>query len=248
MGDYATATDPATLSRQSFANGSRPTPDVAALQGTRLTTVGEPEKGMILDASRFKQWTGNSLITARRLHQDIFTFLPTFKIIFDSNHELEVSDMTIFKSGRMWVIPFDRFFSEEERDTGLKDRFRQQEYTNAIFLWCYWGYAAYKEKGFSDKPAAVIEATERFRKNSDRMEQFMDECMKPSERNTPGQTAYKTFREWVQAAGGQPIGKKGFFVELRRLGVLAATATVNGKTEKNVLVGYEIANELPFPA
>lgn len=245
MGDYSVAMNPATLTRKQFTNSSAPSPDVTALRDARLVRVGEPEKGMILDAERFKAWTGNSKIRAREMYQKKeLEFDPRFKIIFDTNHELEISDMTIFRSDRIVVVPFDRYFSEKDRDLGLKERFRQPKYSDAILYWCYKGYLHYSEKGvgLKNKPESVKIATESFKKRSDKMAQFMEDCMHPSNRNASAKATYETYYEWCRETKKNPLGRNNFFTELRNLGIYADRGKVGGIDTKGIVVGYEITD------
>lgn len=64
--------------------------------------------------------TGNNILTARYLRENSFEFKPQFKLFIDTNHLPQISDMTLFESDRIKIIPFNRHFTAEERDIDLK--------------------------------------------------------------------------------------------------------------------------------
>ena len=72
-----------------------------------------------------KRMTGNDTLNARFLHENSFDFKPNFKIFINTNYLPNVSDMTLFDSGRLKIIPFKRHFEEAEQDKGLKSHFAE---------------------------------------------------------------------------------------------------------------------------
>jgi putative DNA primase/helicase len=74
-------------------------------------------------------------------------YTPEFKIFFNTNHLPRASDDTIFSSGRVKLIPFDRHFTPEEQDTGLKKLFRSGENKSSILNWLIEGYKLLGSEG-----------------------------------------------------------------------------------------------------
>ena len=77
--------------------------------------------------------TGNDTINARFLNENSFDFVPVFKIFINTNYLPNVNDMTLFQSGRLKIIPFNRHFEEGEQDQGLKGQFAKPENLSGIF-------------------------------------------------------------------------------------------------------------------
>lgn len=127
LGDYGCASRPETIALKSYTNGSQPSEDVARLAGVRFVNIPEPGKGMVLDAAKVKAMTGNDTLNARFLHENSFDFRPQFKIYVNTNYLPVINDMTLFSSDRIIIIPFDRHFDEQSRDTTLKRQFSEEK-------------------------------------------------------------------------------------------------------------------------
>lgn len=123
LGDYGCASRPETIAMKSYTNGSQPSEDVARLAGVRFVNIPEPGKGMVLDAAKVKAMTGNDTLNARFLHENSFDFQLQFKIYVNTNFLPVINDMTLFSSDRIIIIPFDRHFDEQSRDTTLERQF-----------------------------------------------------------------------------------------------------------------------------
>ena len=59
-----------------------------------------------------------------------------------------------------------------------------------------------------------------------------------SGKNTPAKEAYEVYAQWCDDCGYGCENKGNFFAELKTKGIFANSATVNGRTVRNVLKGY----------
>ena len=123
MGEYGKNADPTMLQAKFNSQSGGPSEEIARLAGSRFVNISEPEKKITLDAALTKRLTGNDTITARYLHENSFEFRPNFKIFINTNHRPNITDLTLFESGRIKIIPFDRHFEENEQDKDLKSTF-----------------------------------------------------------------------------------------------------------------------------
>lgn len=236
LGSYAVTVNPETFATSSGRSGSGPSPDRANMRAARLLHVSEFSKGMLLDCAYIKRITGGDVIKARKLHQDEITFKLTGQIIINTNYLPQVNDVTIFDSRRVVVIPFTRHFTPEEQDHHLKRRLNSQKMLNQIFYWCLDGLKAYRAEGALKFPKSIIKATREYQGDSDKVARFMEERTEEyPNHNLAGSEAYENYTSWCASNGLQTEGKKTFFVELRRKGLLAESGTVDGKTVKNVI-------------
>ncbi len=55
-----------------------------------------------------------------------------FKLYVNTNYLPVITDTTLFTSGRVLIIPFDKHFEEWEQDKGLKAEFGKPEVQSAI--------------------------------------------------------------------------------------------------------------------
>ena len=120
LADYGATISPETLAVKQNKDSRTASPDIAKLAGARLVIASEPPKRMIFDTSLVKTLTGRDRVTARFLHQNEFSFTPKFKLILNTNYLPTITDNTIFKSGRVRVVSFNKHFEESEQNKKLK--------------------------------------------------------------------------------------------------------------------------------
>lgn len=201
MGEYGRTAKPDMLSAKGIINSSGPSEDVARLNGARMVNISEPGKHMQINASLTKQMTGNNILTARFLRENSFEFKPQFKLFIDTNHLPQISDMTMFDSDRIKIIPFYRHFSAKERDLDLKSYFAQPENLSAILNWCLEGFRLYHEEGLG-MPKSVLEATAEYRRVSDRVLMFATQCLKKERgKELRSKAIYKRYQDWCAENG-----------------------------------------------
>ena len=145
LGDYSKTAQAETLMVSGRKDGRGPSEDVARLAGARMVSVAELPQGGKMDASVVKQLTGRDSVTARFLGQNSFEYVPQFKLLLHTNHLPQCSDLSVFDSGRVLVLPFSRHFEEWEQDKGLKDEFRKPENLSAVLNWLLKGLADYRD-------------------------------------------------------------------------------------------------------
>ena len=242
VGDYGRATRPETISMKPTVNGNMPSEDVARLAGARFVNISEPDKKMVLSAALVKTLTGNDTITARFLHENSFEFRPQFKLFINTNHLPQVTDVTLFTSGRVKLIPFERHFDESERDTGLKKALSTPAALSGILNWCLDGLWLIEETGF-DMPESVKIATDEYRQRSDKMGRFVAESL---EADPQGEIrtadAYELYKAWCARNGQFAESMANFKSEMENFGTIkrkrpaGSNGTVNPQA---FILGYK---------
>ena len=176
----------------------------------------EPEKKITLDAALTKRLTGNDTITARYLHENSFEFRPNFKIFINTNHRPNITDLTLFESGRIKIIPFDRHFEENEQDKDLKSTFAKPENISGILNWMLEGYKMFRSQGLA-MPDSVVQATMDYQMFSDKMGQFFDECIEEKESSELRRGAiYTRYKEWCGENGYRAEAAKNLNQEIEK--------------------------------
>lgn len=120
--------------------------------------------------------TGNDTMNARFLHENSFDFKPQFKLYINSNYRPAISDLTLFSSDRVIIVTFDRHFGEDEQDKNLKELFTMPNSQSAILNWLLECYRLIQTEGLMI-PDSVKEAIEEYRKDSDKVARFTEECL-----------------------------------------------------------------------
>lgn len=217
MGDYGKTSNPEMLSTKfGNTNASGPSEEIARLAGVRFVNISEPEKKITFNAALVKRMTGNDTLNARFLHENSFDFRPNFKIFINTNYKPSVSDMTLFYSNRLKLIPFKRHFEEHEQDKGLKAVFAAPESQSAIFNWCYEGYKLFRKQGLDD-PTAVSDATREYQEESDRIGQFVDAWLEEGEAFEERTSAvYNIYGQWCEKYGYRKENSNNFKNAIQR--------------------------------
>lgn len=210
QGGYGKAARPETITQKDKANSNAPTEDIARLAGARAVNISEPGQQMVLSAALVKTLTGRDTINARFLNENSFDFVPQFKLFINTNHLPKVTDPTIFDSGRVKVIPFERHFTEAEQDKGLKRKLRTAESLSGILNWCLDGLWMMKETGL-ESPEAVKAATASYQRASDKVARFVEETMEPDQTSEiRTEEAYQAYQDWCVRNGHRPEAMPGF--------------------------------------
>lgn len=240
-GGYALSMQPQTLAQKQSKDTRQASGDIARLDGCRFLNASEPPKRMLFDTALLKTLLGRDTITARHLYEREFEFTPRFHLFINTNYLPLITDDTLFSSGRINVIRFDRHFSPDEQDATLKDKLRTPENISGIFNWCLQGLRAFREEG-ATPPASVRAATDEYRQSSDKFGNFMAECLVKSSRNCAASAAYQRYHTWCEDNGFGTENKRSFFDELKSKGLLANSGTVDGLTVHNVICGYQLTS------
>jgi putative DNA primase/helicase len=239
---YAMQMKPESLAQKQNNDSRQANGDIARLAGTRFLNVSEPPKKMIFDAALLKTLLGRDSIVARHLHEREFEFVPLFKLFMNTNYLPHIQDDTLFSSGRINVISFERHFGEHEQDKSLKNKLRSPENLSGILNWCLEGLRRFHTEGL--KPTtAIVEATADYRKESDKVGKFLAECLEPANENITAKTAYEVYEQWCRACGYGCENQGNFFTELRGKSLISKTGTVKGVTKPRVIKGYKVVQE-----
>lgn len=242
LGDYALTMKPETLAVKQNLDSRQASGDVARLAGCRFCNASEPPKRMLFDTALLKSLLGRDSITARHLHQREFSFIPKFKLVINTNYLPTITDDTVFSSGRINVISFDRHFEPHEQDKHLKDKLRSSQELSGILNWCIEGLWLYQQQGL-EPPKTVQTATETYRTDSDKIGNFINECLIKSSQNSKAKDIYELYVKWCDDNGYGCENKGNFFAELKNKGIFATSGTVDGKTVKNIVKGYTVDTE-----
>lgn len=243
MGDYGCTSRPETISMKQAVSSSSPSEDIARLAGVRFVNISEPGKGLNLDAAKLKTMTGNDTLNARFLHENSFDFKPQFKLYINTNYLPVVNDMTIFKSGRIITIPFERHFDEDEQDRTLKAEFARPENRSAILNWLIEGFRMQQEEGLG-MPDEVRKATESYEADSDKIRCFADDCLEKID-GAEERTAdvYRAFQIWCRDNGYHPEGMRAFKQLLLSFAQVVRKRPKNSGNMTTMLLGYRLISD-----
>lgn len=263
-GEYASMADFTSFLER---KGDGPRNDIARLFGARAVTSIEVGEGRRLNEAMVKTLTGGDVVSARYLYAEAFEFRPTFKLWLAANHRPTIrgTDFAIWRRIRM--VPFTVQIPEEERvdrDTLLRELRAELP---GILAWAVAGCLMWQHEGLG-APLAVSDATDRYRRESDTLGAFLEDCCEVDESYVEGATAlYMAYAKWADEGGefklsqtrfGRELEERGFAVDRRygangrqkfRLGVrLVLPGTVPTVPEKaNRYSSSPVADQLCLP-
>lgn len=193
-------------------------PALRKLVNCRLVNMSEAPQGVRLDAANMKALTGRDTLTTRGLYEGSFDFIPQFTLWLNTNYLPAITDDTVFKSDRIWVLKFNAHFDAETRDLDLKQLFSAEENRPTILQWLVDGCIDYMQNGLNP-PECVVEYTQEYRDRFDRIGNFLRECttrdMSFKSRMLRGDL-YALYRTWCCKSENRynPIGSTSFYTEL----------------------------------
>lgn len=177
---------------------SHPT-EKAFLYGKRFVPISEPEQNARLREARVKELTGDSTITARRMHENFWSFRRTHTFFLATNHKPKISgnDEGIWR--RVKLIPFTVDLRTVTDPIDNFDEILANEEGPGILNWLIAGYRDFRENGFKE-PECVRVATADYRQDEDELAQFVtDRCVTGSAYQVPANAVYRAYQAW----GGQ---------------------------------------------
>lgn len=213
LGDYATAAPPSFLIARS--GEAHPT-ELALLLGMRWIVASESGEGGRLDEERVKLLTGGDTITARRMRQDFFEFMPTHKLALQTNHRpiIRGTDEGIWR--RIALIEFAETIPPEERDPRLPGKLRAE--LPGVLAWASEGCQAFLRDGLQP-PSSVKAATAAYRSDSDAVGAFIaEECIESSGATCTAADLYASYAAWADDAGERPMSKRALGLRLQERG------------------------------
>ncbi|MDO4649547.1 MAG: phage/plasmid primase, P4 family [Eubacteriales bacterium] len=242
LGSYGCTARPETIAQKNSVNSSQPSEDIARLAGVRFVNISEPGKGLVLNAAQVKSMTGNDTINARFLHENSFDFQPLFKLYINTNYLPAVNDMTIFTSGRVIIIPFERHFDESEQDKTLKREFSKPEVQSAILNWLLEGYELLKKEGLG-LPPSVKDATFQYQHDSDKMVLFMEDCMESGDYEERTSSIYYRYKEWCLENGHYAESMRNFKQSLESVAPVVRKRPQTGGNKTTMITGYRLRSD-----
>lgn len=246
LGDYASAASPETLALRKNSDSRLASGDIARLQGSRFVAVSEPGKDLTLNVALVKQLSGGDTVTARALYESEIEFKPQFKLFIATNHLPYVSDSTLFTSDRLKVIPFNRHFSERERDPELKRKLTTPEALSGVLNWALEGWKMLQSEGLTDPPA-VKQAINDYQSIADKVGCFVaDQLQSAENKKTPLKQVYTAYQYWCGEAGLRPEGISEFLKSLASAGIITKRARPDGAERTaaaaQMIIGYKLKN------
>lgn len=245
LGNFMTAMEIGLILEEKISNEAA---EVGKLQGKRLALWNETEVKK-LRSSKVKAFTGGDVLPARHLYGDPIDLVNHAKCLLTTNRLPDLDEYDDAVARRMVVIDFPVTFEhlkkgEEEskytrrRDDSLKERVK----TDDSVVTCFVHYA---RKWFmtqdlqGNKPAKVTAATQKFMKEGDRIQKFIDETCEigqSKEFRIKDSVLWNSFMNWNRGSNFKLTQSK-FYEQVEAKGFVKKKQRISGYI--NSTMGFE---------
>lgn len=165
-----------------------------------------PDK-VLENSSRFKELVSGDLIRAEEKYKGPFSFKNRAKLIFSANEPPISKDNTEGFHRRLLFVPFSIKFNDRK----LRQSLFTPEALSGFLLRALEGLQRLrKQEGFTES-GTIAETLLEYRKNSDTVARFLDECCELNpESKTGKQVLYDAYRNMCFQWGNHPINQAKF--------------------------------------
>ncbi len=199
--------------------------DVARLDGPRLVTAAEIDKGRRLSESLVKGLTGQDTITARFLYGKDFDFKPQFKLFVQTNNKPIIRDLTNAMWRRLKLVEFPMDFRANP-DRELPEKLRAE--SPGILAWMVAGCLAWQKHNELLEPEAVKQAVQDYRDSMDPLKDFIEaKCLLGLDLTATAADLYHAYCAWADdnLQKKERLTKRAFGLALAEKGFRAAKGT-----------------------
>jgi putative DNA primase/helicase len=175
LGNYADTADfEIFLLKERDGAGPRKLEAIGNLKGRRFIIASEVNKNTKFDTVRLKQLTGGDSLKGGGLYKDAYTFQPTHTLWFACNEKPNVDEDNVAFGDRVRLIPFKRYFAENERTANLPEILKSE--ADGIFSWMVDGAYKYLGDGLGKTPDACLVATQEYLEENNEVARFIRHC------------------------------------------------------------------------
>ncbi|MDY0045712.1 MAG: phage/plasmid primase, P4 family [Syntrophales bacterium] len=180
-----------------------------------INISAETPQGRSINTDAVKAATAGDWITGRELYKQPMKFRPFAKHFLAMNKPPVIMDQSHGMWRRIWVLEFNRRFTENDMDRQLEEKLVNE--LSGIFNWALAGYKKLKEKKFAlSEPPSMKMSKKEYRNglNSDSIKSFekrhLEKSDDPKDRIILADT-YDCYMAYCKREGKTDIQAKGDF-------------------------------------
>jgi len=204
-----------------------------ALMGKRLVGASETGDGWRMNESRLKRITGSNKIVARGMYENFSTFVPSHKLLIETNHKPQIrgTDRAVWR--RLVLVPFETVFWNPDKAESGPEHLRQDKQLpkkfaaerSGILAWMVRGCMEWQRDGLR-APEIVTEATSEYQREQDVVGLFIRECCIDGDPKfeVSAATLFAAYTRWCEAAGERATNQRRFGQSLTERGYIRFTS------------------------
>jgi putative DNA primase/helicase len=174
---------------------------IGSLLGKQLFLDDDVRAGARLPDGTLKKISEAKEVTGEAKYRPDFQFVVRTVPMLLCNNVPSLADVSHGMLRRLMIIPFDRRFTGEDKDSTLFDRIWANEMPGVLNR-ALKGYSRLVRRGHFDPPAAVYKATKRWVDQANPVPAFIQEaCIRRPEAKCQMTELYPAFRQWAEQAG-----------------------------------------------
>jgi len=241
LGEYAQKIETHILMQGAPKAQNAASPEILSLQGKRFLSGNETREGQAWDDARIKDMTGGDPQSGRFNHQNNYIqYDPTYKIVVAGNNFPMARDSSKGFWDRIVVFPFKKNLTPEEIDGDLEEKYIYKEFSGILNMLLD-GLEDYLENGLQI-PKALIDATNKYRDESDLIKQFVrDCCSKDPECRASVKDVYAEYRGWAMDNGLSPLAQP------RMSRALVKQDGITKAPDQRNFIGIQVNNDFSRP-
>jgi len=178
-----------------------------------INISGETPQGRCINTDTVKAVTAGDWITGRELYRQPMKFRPFAKHFLAMNKPPVITDQSHGMRRRIWVLEFNRRFTDKDMDRQLEEKLAQE--LSGIFNWALEGYRKLKARNFAlSEPSSMKMAKEEYMDEMDSVRQFAKEYLEKTEDRKAFLTlsnAYSEYQGFCSQSGKKDVQPKNEF-------------------------------------
>lgn len=203
----------ANISTASLSQLTRSQKDRIAIEHKMLNISSEG--GRDVDPDVLKQLLTGEKVTVERKYHDARQTDDYGKFIVATNRMPKAEDTYAFYR-RMIIMPFDVVITDEEKDTQLFDKLKEE--LPGILNWVLAAFPGLVERNEFTQSRLCDEAMKRYMAQADSVQLFVDQMCEKSETAIRGDylfAAYQNFCQFMRIDDNKKVGRKYFYKQLQ---------------------------------
>jgi hypothetical protein len=242
LGGYAGIMNPALFIQGKPGQAQQNDRYRAKLFGKRMVFSSETEANVHLNTTEINSITGDDMLSAKKLYKDDIDFLPTHKLQLATNHNPIVTDTTEATWRRLVLIQWTYTVPAGKETGGLSNRIIREEgagILRRLVLACL----RWQREGLT-LPKAILESTETYRMEEDRLGRFTAACLTVGvDKEIGADELYTAYAMWAEGSGMKPTSDQKFWKLYRKRPGITKGQNANGQMVYKGVSKKVVAND-----